>query len=178
MNDVPRGRPRNIIRGRTHKLASHASTNDISLKRNLLARLTNRSALFHRGFPVCVLSGAFVSVWAGENSDVHAAFVVTTLNAPVTSIKLVFKAVPSHTSAPRLGCCIFGHCQSTVNTGRCLRSSGFGVHRHTKTTPVQNKCEFDVERFLPRRNNVRCRPEICAMPHGSPTVLRSEPGQA
>ena len=79
----------------------------------------NRSALFHRGFPVCVLLGAFLSVWAGENSDVHAAFVVMTLNAPVTSIKLILKAGPSHThtSAPRLDCCIFGHCQSTVNTG-------------------------------------------------------------
>src|SRR6266571_2319223 len=90
---------------------------DLAEHERTLACLTNRAVLFHRGFPVCVLLGAFVSVGAGENSDVHAAFVVITLNAPVTSIKLVFKAVPSHPSAPRLDCCIFGHCQSTVNTG-------------------------------------------------------------
>ena len=72
-----------------------------------LARVAKWSALFHRSFPIYVFLGAFVSVWAGENSDVHAAFVVITFNAPVTSIKLIFKAVPSHTSAPKLDCCIF-----------------------------------------------------------------------
>jgi len=71
-----------------------------------LARVAKWSAL-HRSFPIRVFLGAFVSVWAGENSDVHAAFVVITFNAPVTSIKLIFKAVPSHTSAPKLDCCIF-----------------------------------------------------------------------
>ena len=85
-----------------------------------LARVAKWSAL-HRSFPIRVFLGAFVSVWAGENSDVHAALVVITLNAPVTSIKLIFKAAPSHTSAPRraptLDCCIFCHCQSPVNTG-------------------------------------------------------------
>ena len=41
-----------------------------------LARVAKWSALFHRSFPICIFLRAFGSVWVGENSDAHAAFVV------------------------------------------------------------------------------------------------------